>query len=135
MNFFPSRHRHCNQCCQRVLKIKDQDVIEYYHRAVVCHLIGFDLSVPLDAEPIGPGEGEVVAAERLLQRVFDRYCRFFDVVVADGLYLQSPFLNFCLQRGKHVIAVLKANNSSLLEDAKGLFARHFLIFVSNAANT
>jgi len=122
MNFFPSRHRSCAQCPRRKIKVGDKKVTEYYHRGVVCHLIGFELAIPLDLELIRPGENEVWAAKRLLERVFYNYSRFFDVVVADALYMESPFFNFCLERGKHIIAVLKANHGTLLEDAQGLFS-------------
>lgn len=72
-NFFSSRHRHCDACCRRTIKVNDEEITEYYHRAVVCHLIGFDLAVPLDVEAIRPGEGEVIAAKRLLARVFEHF--------------------------------------------------------------
>jgi len=97
-------------------------VIEYYHRGVVCHLVGFDMAVPLDVELIRPGEGEVIAAKRLLQRVIGLYGRFFDAVSGDALYLEAPFFNFCIDRGKHVVAVLKGEHRTLLQDAQGLFA-------------
>jgi hypothetical protein len=122
MNFFPSRHRCCKGCSQRQIKVNDQEVTEYYHRGVVCNLIGFDMTLPLDMELIRPGEGEVVAAKRLLERVFANYSRFFDAVAADALYMESPFFNFCLDQGKDIIAVLKGNHRSLLEDAEGLFS-------------
>lgn len=121
-NFFPSRHRHCDQCLRRKIKVGDKELTEYYHRGVVCHLTGFELAIPLDLELIRPGENEVWAAKRLLERVFCNYSRFFDVVVADALYMESPFFNFCLERGKHIIAVLKGNYGALLEDAQGLFS-------------
>ncbi len=122
MNFFPSRHRCCKHCSQRKIKVNDQEVTEYYHRGVICHLIGFDLALPLDMELLRPQEGEVAAAMRLLERVFANYSRFFDAVAADALYMESPFFNFCLDQGKDIIAVLKGNYRSLLEDAKGLFS-------------
>lgn len=122
MNFFPSRHRHCSQCLKRKIKIGDKEVTEYYHRGVICHLIGLELALPLDVELIRPDENEVSTAKRLLERVFRNYSRFFDVVVADALYMESPFFNFCLDRGKHIIAVLKSNYPTLLEDARGLFS-------------
>jgi hypothetical protein len=121
-NFFPSRHRHCCRCLKRKVKIGDKEITEYYHRGVVCHLIGFELAIPLDVELIRPGENEVWAAKRLLERVFGHYRRFVDAVVADALYMESPFFNFCLERGKHIIAVLKGNHGALLEDAQGLFS-------------
>jgi len=122
MNFFPSRHRHCSRCLRRKIKVGNEEVIEYYHRGVVCHLIGFELAIPLDVELISPGEGEVIAAKRLAERVFGNYSRFFDAVTVDALYMEGPFFNFCLERDKHVIAVLKGNNKSLLDDARGLFS-------------
>ena len=87
-SFFPSRHRHCTACCTRTVTVgkkeKKRKVTEYYHRGVVCHLIGFDLALPLDVEMIRPGEDEVGAAKRLLERVFRDYARFFDAVVGDA---------------------------------------------------
>ncbi|MBW2148850.1 MAG: transposase [Deltaproteobacteria bacterium] len=123
MNFFPSRHRHCPQCSQRTIMVKGQKLVEYYHRGVVCHFIGSALAVPLDEEMIRPGEGEVVAARRLLERVVRTYGRFFQAVVVDGLYLEAPFINFCQEHGKHVIAVLKGQHRVLLQDAQGLFSQ------------
>jgi hypothetical protein len=89
---------------------------------VVCHLIGYDIDLVLDVEMLRPGENEVAAAKRLLERVIQNYSRFFDAVVGDALYFESPFFNFCLAHGKHVLAVLKENNPGLLQDAKGLFS-------------
>lgn len=100
---------------------KGKPVIEYYHRAVVCHLIGHELVMPLDLEMILPGEDEVAAAKRLMQRVFRNYARFFDAVVADSLYMQGPFFNLCLEHRKHVVAILKGEHRVLLQDAQGLF--------------
>lgn len=94
---------------------------QYYHQGVVCRLIGFDFLVPLGVEMLRPGENEVSAAKRLLERLVDSYGRFFDAVVADGAYLQAPFIDLCRERGKHVVAVLKDNNPALLADARALF--------------
>ena len=122
MSFFPSRHRCCPQCCQRTVKVGDEEVIEYYHRGVVFHLVGFPIAMPLDVEMIQPGEGEVMAAKRLLERVLPRYGRFFDVAMADAIYLEAPFYNLCLQHHKHVISVLKGEQRLLLQDAQGVFS-------------
>ena len=96
---------------------------EYYHRGVVCHLLGHDLAVPLDVELLRPGEGEETAAKRLLQRVFALYPRFFDVVVGDALYLDAPFINFCLEHHKHAIVTIRGDHRLLLQDAQGLFSQ------------
>jgi hypothetical protein len=103
--------------------VDDQKVTEYYHRGVVCHLIGQDLAIPLDVELLRPGEGEVSAAKRLLERVCVTYSRYFDAVVGDGLYLEAPFINFCLDHHKHVIVVVKDDRRLLLQDAQGLFSQ------------
>ena len=105
-----------------MVTVKNQEVIEYYHRGVVCHLVGLEMALPLDVELIRPGEGEVIAAKRLLDRVIQHYGRFFDGIVTDALYLEAPFFNFCLDHGKHVIAVIKGEQRALLQDAQGLFA-------------
>jgi Transposase DDE domain len=80
------------------------------------------MAVPLDVELLRPGEGEVIAAKRLLERVIGNYGRFFDAVTGDALYLEAPFFNFCIDRGKHVVAVIKGEHRALLQDAQGLFA-------------
>ncbi|MCC6127543.1 MAG: hypothetical protein IT426_21510 [Pirellulales bacterium] len=91
----------------------DREVTEYDHRGVVCHLIGQDLAIPLDVELQRPGEGKVPAAKRLLERIFANYPRYFDAVVGDGLYFEAPFINFCRERHKHVIVVVKGGGEKI----------------------
>jgi hypothetical protein len=121
-NFFPSRKRCCEQCCRRQIKVGGEEVTEYYHRGVVAHLIGFALPIVLDIEMILPGEGEIVAARRLLVRLLERYARFFDAVQGDALYFESALFELCRSRGKHLLAVLKENNPALLADARAVLA-------------
>jgi Transposase DDE domain len=122
-SFFPSRERCCPECSTRTIKINEEEVTEYYHRGVICHLVGHALALPLDLELLRPGEGEETAAKRLLERVFVNYPRFFDIVVGDALYLDAPFINFCLEHHKHAIVVIKGDHRLLLQDAQGLFAQ------------
>lgn len=98
----------------------DHEVTEYYHRGVVAHLIGLPLPIVLDIEPVRPGEGEVVAARRLLERLLARYGRFFDAVEGDAIYFEAPLFELCRKHGKHLLAVLKENNPALLADAKAV---------------
>jgi hypothetical protein len=121
--FFSSRKRCCPQCQTRMLIVNGQPVTEYYHQGVVCHLIGQNLALVLDVELLQPGEGEETAAKRLLGRVFAHYPRFFDVVVGDALYFDAPFINFCLDRHKHVIVTAKGDHRLLVQDAQGLFGQ------------
>ena len=112
--------RHCDGCLQRVIHTEQGDRIQYYHRHVALELIGHDLRMMLDAEPLRPGEDEVTAALRLLERVLTAYPRAFDVVLADALYARSPFFNYLAKHGKDVLAVLKDERRDLLEDARAL---------------
>jgi hypothetical protein len=121
--FFSSRKRCCPDCQQRCRTIAGKEVTEYYHQGVVCHLIGQNIALVLDVELLRPGEGEETAAKRLLERVFADYPRFFDIVVADALYFDAPFINFCLERRKHVIVTAKGDHRLLVQDAQGLFAQ------------
>jgi hypothetical protein len=88
---------------------------------VTLNLVGADLGLLLDAEPILPGQDEVAAAVRLLDRVVAAYPRAFDVVGGDGLYAQGPFFNHVRALGKHAIAVLKDEQRELWKDARGLW--------------
>ena len=118
--FVSSRKRCCPDCQKHTLTVDGQAVTEYYHQGVVCHLIGQSIALVLDVELLRPGEGEETAAKRLLERVFADYSRFFDVVVGDALYFDAPFINFCLDRHKHVIVTAKGDHRLLLQDAQGL---------------
>jgi hypothetical protein len=121
--FFSSRKRCCPQCQRRTLTVNGQPVMEYFHQGVVCHLIGQSIALVLDVELLQPGEGEETAAKRLLERVFAHFPRFFDVVVGDALYFDAPFINFCLDRHKHVIITAKGDHRLLVQDAHGLFGQ------------
>ena len=123
MNFFPTKKRQWPGFCERKLEIAGEKVPEYYARMAVCNLLHTQIDLPLDAELVLTGENEVSAAKRLIARLCNQYPRLFDVVVADALYMEGPFINSCLKEGKDVIVVLKDNYPSLLEDARGLFSR------------
>ena len=115
--------RHCSGCLQRTLRTKHGDRIQYYHRNVTLLLLtGSELRVLLDQESQQPGEDEVAAATRLLDRVLAAYPRAFHLLLADGLYAQAPFLNLLLAHGKHALVVLKDERRDLYQDVCGLFA-------------
>jgi hypothetical protein len=116
-----TRDRCCDGCLERTIHTKDADRTEYYHRLVHLNLVGRDRCFQLDAEPIRPGEDEVAAAERLLDRVLQKYPRAFDLVAGDGLYARSDFFDYLRNKGKHALAVLKDENRDLLKDARGLW--------------
>ena len=82
--------------------------------------MGFFLPIVLDLEMIQPGEGEIVAARRLAERLMARYGRFFDAIQGDALYWDTRLFELCRKHNKHLLAVLKDNNRGLLDDAKAL---------------
>ena len=117
-----SRARCCAHCLQRTVVVKGTPQGEYYHRVVVAQWVGVTPPSILDVERLRPGEGEVVAARRLVARVLRTYGRLVDVITADALYLEAPFLRQVLAAGKHVVVVLKQEARELYQDAEGLRA-------------
>lgn len=117
-----SEARCCDQCLQRAVQKKDRTVTQYYHRVVVAQWIGVKPPGILDVELVRPGEGEVVAARRLLGRIVTAYARLIDVISADAIYLEAPFLKDVLAAGKHFVVVLKQENRDLYQDAEKLRA-------------
>jgi hypothetical protein len=117
-----SRARCCARCSQREIKVGGKTVLEYYHRVVVAQWVGVSPPSLLDLELIDPQEGEVVAARRLLVRIVAHYPRLIDVLTADALYLEAPFIQLALNAGKHVVIVMKQENRELFQDADQLRA-------------
>jgi hypothetical protein len=136
---FSSRKRHCEACLTREVTVgpkdKPQKVTEYYHRFVVALLIDERLEVVLDFEPVlsadvrkergqknvAGHEGEQTAAKRLVQRLRTTYGRWLDVLVADALYGNGPFLSIAKQCGYGVIVVLKKSTDEPLKEALALW--------------
>jgi hypothetical protein len=106
----------------REIKLTTGTVLEYYHRFVVAQWVGVTPPAILDLEPVGPGEGEVPAARRLLRRILRQHSRLIDVISADALYLEAPFLEQVLDAGKHVVIVMKQERRDLFQDAERLRA-------------
>lgn len=117
-----SEARRCDQCLVRQVQKKDRTVTQYYHRVVVAQWIGVTPPGILDVERVRPGEGEVVAARRLLGRILKDYGRLVDVVSCDAIYLEAPFLKDVLASKKHFVVVLKQENRDLYQDALQLRA-------------
>jgi hypothetical protein len=113
--------RHCPGCLTRTIHSRQGDRIQYYHRLVALSLVTQDLRLMLDAEPLRPGEDEVAAALRLLDRVVRAYPRAFDLIQGDGLYADPRFFHWALAHGKHALAVLKDERRDLLQEAQQLF--------------
>ncbi|MBU2257647.1 MAG: transposase [Candidatus Omnitrophica bacterium] len=113
--------RHCDGCLQRTLHTKDGDVTQNYHRLVSGMLYCESFYFLLDVEMQKPGEDEVTAAMRLLERILENYPRAFNLIIVDGLYVRAPFFKLGLKHGKEIMAVLKEERRELMQDVRGLF--------------
>jgi hypothetical protein len=120
--------RHCDQCLERRVIMKDQagrkiEQIQYYHRAVGCQMVHSTVKPFLAIEWLQPGEGEDTAALRLLRRLPVLYgSRFFDILLLDALYAQSPVLKLIQEIGWDTVISLKQNSRELYQSAVRLFA-------------
>ena len=130
--------RHCDRCLVRVLKVKQRDgtfreVEQYYHRFAVAMLIDERFDLLLDYEPLLPAdlrpagaskdhedEGELTAGRRLLRRVKQTY-GWVDVVVADGLYPNGPFLTDVKHLRMGAVVVLRKETDEPLKDALAIW--------------
>jgi hypothetical protein len=119
-----SRARCCAECLTREVTGSGGTVREYYHRVVVAQWVGVTPPAILDIERVQAGEGEVVAARRLVTRLVAMYGRLLDVIVADALYLETPFIATVLGAGKHVVVVMKQQARTLYQDAEQLRGLH-----------
>lgn len=116
-----SYKRCCCGCLHREIKTASGSAMQYYHRYVMAILLCRDFALLLDLEMQRPGEDEVAAATRLLERLFWDYPRAFDTVIADGLYARASFFKMVAEHGKQAVAVLKDDRRDLFQDAMGLF--------------
>jgi hypothetical protein len=124
-----SYSRCCDSCLQRRVLVKDQagrkvEKIQYYHRAVGCQIISSPVKPFLAVEWLQPGESEDTAALRLLAKLPDQYgSRFFDILLLDALYAQTPVLQLARKIGWDLIVSLKNNLPELYQSAIRLFAQ------------
>jgi hypothetical protein len=116
-----SYRRHCPGCLQRTIHAQEGDRIQYYHRNVTLMLVAGKLRLLLDVEAQRQGEGEVAAAVRLLERALRAYPRAFQVILADALYAEAPFVNFLWAHAKYFVTVLKDERRDIYQDSRALF--------------
>jgi hypothetical protein len=120
--------RHCENCLQRPVMVKDQagrkiPQIQYYHRAVGCQMVHSPVKPFLAFEWLRPGESEDTAALRLLTRMPVLYgSRFFDILLLDALYAKTSVLRLIRKLGWEAVISLKGNLPELYQSAVGLFA-------------
>lgn len=116
---FSSFSRHCEKCLDREVKVAGEVRIQYYHRHVMAILVDAEPPMPFDLEMVEPGEGETVAARRLVERVMKDFpwVRLFTL---DALYLEAPILKMIAATGRGAIVVLKQEERDLYKDVLGI---------------
>ena len=100
---------------------------EYFYRSVVCMIIGKSTHVILGQEMLKPrdgsgkDEGELTGGKRLIEQLKKRHGHFADVIVADALYLNAPFINTLKENGLEGVIRLKDERRMIFQDAERLF--------------
>ena len=105
---------------RRTVKTAKGERVQFYFRHVAAMLRHAKGELLLDVEPLRPGEDEIAAALRLLERLAVRYPRAFDTVSGDALYLHPDFCRLARRHGKYFLVVLKNENRNLVVDVRGL---------------
>jgi len=94
---------------------------------VVCMTVGKTPHVILGQEMLKPrdgaekDEGELTGGKKLIRRLKERHGHFADVIVADALYLNAPFINTIKECGLDAVIRLKDERRELFQDAESLF--------------
>ncbi len=107
---FKSGKIHCPHCQVREKTIVDAKgekriVHEYYHQAVALTWISGDIPLVIGWEVLQPGEGELTAALRLLERLLPRLGKSLDLVIGDALYCCRPFFQTVCGAGLQAMAI------------------------------
>jgi hypothetical protein len=101
------------------------EVLGHTHKLVALSVVGVRLPLLIDVEPYGPADSEYRAAQRLLRRAMTMLGRgFADYLVVDGGLATAPFLHEATALRIPIIARLKANLPSLLQQAEQRFHLH-----------
>jgi len=107
---FNSETIHCPQCQVREKTVQDEKgekriVQEYYHQVVALTWVSGPISLVIGWEVLAPGEGELTAALRLLERLLPRLGKSLDLVLGDGLYCCRPFFKTVCGAGLDGLAI------------------------------
>jgi len=120
--------RCCDRCLERTVrrKVKDEWVesTQYYHRLSAVTLTSTPFPVFLGIRFQQSGEAEVACSRALLEELVARLGkRFIDILVADALYLQAPFIEAIEALGLDWVINLKDNQPDLAAEAERLTQR------------
>jgi hypothetical protein len=115
--------RCCDTCMERRVKHQvdgqEREDLQYYHRLVAAVVVTTPFPIPLGIRFQKPGEAEVTCAVELLRELDQQLGRrFFDVLVADALYLQRGFVKEVEASHREGVISLKDNQPELLAEAQ-----------------
>jgi hypothetical protein len=97
-------------------------VVGQQHKLSLLTVVGGAVHLPVDLEPYGPGDSELAASLRLLDRgVAALGRRFAQYVLGDGLYANVPFLHAAGDHGLRALVRLKGNLPTLFAAAQARF--------------
>ena len=82
-------------------------------------ILGQEMLKPRDGS--GKDEGELTGGKRLIERLKKRHGHFADVIVADALYLNAPFINILKENGLEGVIRLKDERRMIFQNAERLF--------------
>ena len=119
--------RSCDYCMERKVEHtvdgEWREEMQYYHRICAVTIVSSAFPIPLGIRFQKDGETEVSCSLSLLQDLLDRVGRrFLDLLVADALYLQAPFVRAVEDLGLDWVINLKENQPELLTEAQRLTA-------------
>ena len=119
--------RCCDTCLERKVERKVdgeiRECLQYYHRLSAVTLVSTPFPVFLGIRFQQTGETEVACSLSLLQQLVGQLGRrFIDVLVADAIYLQTPFVCAIEALDLDWVINLKDNQPTLLAEAECLTA-------------
>jgi Transposase DDE domain len=116
------------KCCDQCLTREKEGITHYFHRGVGCMSVGSDPHILLGIEHLHPkqdgsdkDEGELTGSKRLLRRLHKEFHHFADVIVADALYANAPFVQEVKSIGMDAVIRIKNTRLNVVKDALGLF--------------
>ena len=120
--------RCCEACMERTVKRKVDGELEegtqYYHRLSAVTVVSTPFPIFLGVRFQKSGETEVACSLALLKELAAKLGkRFIDILVADALYLQTPFVQALESLGLEWVINLKDNQPDLAAEAELLTNR------------
>ena len=119
--------RFCDDCMERkvtrTVEGELREEVQYYHRLCAVTVVSSAFPIPLGIRFQKNGENEVACSLDLLRELTEQLGRrFVDVLVADALYLQAPFVKEIERLGLDWVSNLKENQPELLTESERVFS-------------